>query len=69
MPTLCATIEKKITTLNKKVLEQTPNLKIIFVSGYTEDKFKDEFGDNVTFMPKPYTLQQLAAKVKEVLEA
>lgn len=56
-------------TLAKKVLEDHPNLKIIFVSGYTEDKFKDDFGDNVTFMPKPYTLQQLAAKVKDVLES
>ncbi|GEM_PF-67137 len=55
-------------TLARHVLEKMPNLPIIFVSGYTEDRFKDEFkGFNVSFLPKPFTLQQLASKVKDVL--
>ncbi len=54
-------------TLAKKVREKFPTLKIIFVSGYTEDKFKKELGEDVFFLPKPFSLQQLAVKVKEVL--
>ena len=48
--------------------EQTPTLKIIFISGYTEEKLKDHMGENIWFLPKPFTLKQLAAKVKEALE-
>ncbi|MEM6781475.1 MAG: response regulator, partial [Pseudomonadota bacterium] len=55
-------------TLVKKVRETTPKLKIIFISGYTEDKLKDHMGDNIYFLPKPFTLKQLASKVKEVLD-
>lgn len=54
-------------TLAKRVREKFPELKIIFVSGYTEDKFKKELGEDVFFLPKPFSLQQLAVKVKEVL--
>lgn len=54
-------------TLAKKVLEKHPGLPVIFVSGYTEDRFKDQIGDNAYFLPKPFTLQQLAEKVKEIL--
>ncbi|PCH99356.1 MAG: hypothetical protein COB76_05960 [Alphaproteobacteria bacterium] len=54
-------------TLAKEVLKTNPSLPIIFVSGYTEDRFKDEIGDNAHFLPKPFTLQLLAEKVKEVL--
>ncbi len=54
--------------LAKKVLETRPDLKIVFVSGYTDDKLKEDMGGDVHFLPKPFTLQQLAAKVKEVLE-
>lgn len=55
-------------TMAKKILETRPELPVIFVSGYTEDRFKEEIGDNAHFLPKPFTLQQLAAKVKEVLK-
>jgi len=56
-------------TLVGKIREARPDLPVIFVSGYTEDKFKDQFGENTYFLPKPFTLQQLAAKVKDVLSA
>lgn len=56
-------------TLAKEILAITPDLKIIFVSGYTEEKLKDTLGENVYFLPKPFTLKQLAEKVKEVLDA
>lgn len=52
----------------KKIREIYPNVKIIFMSGYAEDKFKDQLGEDVEFLPKPFTLKQLATKVKETLE-
>jgi two-component system cell cycle sensor histidine kinase/response regulator CckA len=38
------------------------------MSGYTEDKLKDHMGKNIYFLPKPFTLKQLAEKVKTVLD-
>ena len=55
-------------TLAKKMREANPTLKIIFMSGYTEDKLKDHMDEGVSFIPKPFTLKQLATKVKEALE-
>jgi len=56
------------TTLAKKVREIYPDMKIIFMSGYAEDKFKEHVGGNAYFLPKPFTLKKLATKVKEVIE-
>lgn len=56
------------TTLAKIVREKYPQIKIIFISGYAEDRFKEHLGQNVYFLPKPFTLKQLATKVKEVIE-
>lgn len=55
-------------TLAKEIRSVMPHLKIIFVSGYTEEKLKDTLGTGIYFLAKPFTLKQLAAKVKEVLE-
>ncbi|MAQ71353.1 MAG: hybrid sensor histidine kinase/response regulator [Alphaproteobacteria bacterium] len=52
----------------KKIREKYPELKIIFISGYTEEKLKEHMDERVWFLPKPFTLTQLAAKVKDVLE-
>ncbi len=54
-------------TLAQRIRQSNPKLKIVFMSGYTEDKLKDHMGENIFFLPKPFTLKQLAAKVKEVL--
>jgi two-component system cell cycle sensor histidine kinase/response regulator CckA len=54
-------------TLAKEIRAAMPHLKIIFVSGYTEEKLKDTLGEGIYFLPKPFTLKQLASKVKEVL--
>ncbi|MCC7036018.1 MAG: PAS domain S-box protein [Alphaproteobacteria bacterium] len=56
------------TTLAKQVKEKYPQIKIIFISGYAEDRFKEHLGADVYFLPKPFTLKQLATKVKEVIE-
>lgn len=55
-------------TLVKKLRDKNPDLKVIFISGYTEDKLKDHMDDNISFLPKPFTLKQLAGAVKEMLD-
>ncbi len=56
-------------TLYKKIRERWPSLKVVFVSGYTEDRLREQFtsGEVIYFLPKPFSLKQLATKVKEVL--
>jgi two-component system cell cycle sensor histidine kinase/response regulator CckA len=50
-----------------KIRESHPDMKVIFISGYTEEAFRDRLTHDVHFLPKPYNLKQLAAKVKQVL--
>jgi len=56
-------------TLLKQLRKTNPQLKFIFVSGYPDDAFKKSLDENeaYAFLPKPFTLPQLAAKVKEQL--
>lgn len=54
--------------LSQKVLEKFPDMTVIYMSGYTEDRVKDDMGENFYFLPKPFTLKALAEKVKEALE-
>jgi two-component system cell cycle sensor histidine kinase/response regulator CckA len=56
-------------TLTKRIKEHNPNMKVIFISGYTEDSFRDSLANNsqVHFLPKPFNLKELACKVKEAL--
>ena len=46
--------------------------RVVFISGYAEEKFSDLLAEepDVTFLPKPFTLAELAEKVKsEIGEA
>lgn len=56
-------------TLSKKVRDIYPETKTIFISGYTEDTFRKNLDHDakIHFLPKPFTLKDLASKVKEVL--
>ncbi|WP_407180224.1 cell cycle histidine kinase CckA [Bradyrhizobium sp. STM 3562] len=56
-------------TLLKAMRERNPNVKIIFVSGYAEDAFEKSLPENqqFAFLPKPFTLSQLVAAVKETM--
>ena len=51
------------------VRETHPDLKVIFISGYTEDAFRERLDSDseIHFLPKPFSLKQLAGKVKEVI--
>lgn len=55
-------------TMAKIVQEKYPDIKILFVSGFSEDRISDYAGDNIHFLPKPFSLKQLAEKVKEILD-
>ncbi len=58
-------------TLLKELRAIAPDIKFVFVSGYAEDAFarnlppESKFG----FLPKPFSLKQLATTVKEMLES
>ncbi len=59
-------------TLLTEVRKQYPDVKFIFVSGYAEEAFAknlpEEERGRFGFLPKPYSLKQLATTVKEKLE-
>ena len=56
-------------TLIKTVRETRPEMKVVFISGYTEDTFRKRIGDDadIHFLAKPFSLKQLAFKVKEIM--
>ena len=56
-------------TLIREVRIQRPDMKVIFISGYAEDSFRRKLDENadIHFLPKPFSLKQLAGKVKEVM--
>jgi two-component system cell cycle sensor histidine kinase/response regulator CckA len=58
-------------TLARELRNRNPSLKIIFVSGYAEDAFQKHLPEHgqYAFLPKPFTLKQLVAAVKETLAA
>ena len=58
-PTVIAAARRKI-----------PSLPVICISGYTHESLVREVEsiDNVNFLAKPFSLRQLAGKVKDVLE-
>src|SRR5216683_2420382 len=55
--------------LVKRVRELHPDMKVIFISGYTEDAFRKrlDHDTDMHFLAKPFSLKQLAGKVKEVM--
>ena len=56
-------------TMVRHVKQLKPDLAVIFMSGYAEEAFRrnDEKAEDIHFLPKPFGLKQLAAKVKDVL--
>jgi len=61
---------KMLQQLENQFAERMQGIKVVFISGYAEDAFLDTFGADrsFNFLPKPFTLKQLAGKVKEVLD-
>jgi two-component system cell cycle sensor histidine kinase/response regulator CckA len=58
-------------TLVRAVKRLRPDMAVIFMSGYAEEAFRrnDENASELHFLPKPFGLKQLAAKVKDVLSS
>ena len=58
-------------TLLGELRKINPGIKFIFVSGYAEDAFAKNLPADAQFgfLPKPFSLKQLATVVKEMLDA
>ena len=56
-------------TMVRAATKLRPEMRVIFISGYAEDTFRrnEEKVEDLHFLPKPFGLKQLVAKVKEVL--
>lgn len=57
-------------TLLKELRKDYPDMKFIFVSGYAEDAFAKNLPADAKFgfLPKPFSLKQLATAVREMLD-
>jgi two-component system, cell cycle sensor histidine kinase and response regulator CckA len=57
--------------LAEKILSSNPETKVIFMSGYTGETILRNgiFSSEVAFLQKPFTVDSLAAKVRDVLDA
>ncbi|MFO7478400.1 MAG: PAS domain-containing protein [Methyloceanibacter sp.] len=57
-------------TLFEHLRRERPDLKVIFISGYAEDAFRQHLAENEDFMflQKPFDLKALAAAVKAALQ-
>jgi two-component system cell cycle sensor histidine kinase/response regulator CckA len=55
--------------LVKEMRKLMPELRVIFISGYAEESFRNspDRPEDCLFLPKPFSLKQLTSKVKEVL--
>ncbi|MEK1924305.1 MAG: response regulator, partial [Rhizobium giardinii] len=58
-------------TLLREIRKTYPDLKFIFVSGYAEDAFAKNLPADAKFgfLPKPFSLKQLAVAVREMLDS
>ena len=55
--------------LVREVRELRSDIKVIFISGYAEDAFRQRLDSDsdIDFLSKPFSLKQLATKVKDVI--
>jgi len=56
--------------LAERVVAALPDIRVLFVSGYTEDVIVERgvLKTGIEFLAKPYSLEQLARRVREVLD-
>ncbi|MCP4573566.1 MAG: PAS domain S-box protein [bacterium] len=54
----------------QQLVERIPGLRVLYMSGYTDDVIADRgvLQEGVSFIQKPFTVQALCAKVREVLD-
>jgi two-component system cell cycle sensor histidine kinase/response regulator CckA len=57
-------------TMVAEARKDWPDLKILFMSGYAEEQLRKSINvDNVSFLPKPFSVQELAEAAKRTIEA
>ncbi len=57
-------------TMARRARELYPDLPILFMSGYAEEQLRRSIDlDNVAFLPKPFSVQQLAEAARDALAA
>jgi two-component system cell cycle sensor histidine kinase/response regulator CckA len=55
-------------TMVKQARKDRPDLKILFMSGYAEEQLRNSINvDNVSFLPKPFSVQELAEAAKRAI--
>ena len=56
--------------LTQRLLELRPTMQVLFTSGYTSNVIVHHgvLNEGVEFLPKPYSLERLARRVREVLD-
>ena len=55
-------------TMVARVRKRYPDLPILFMSGYAEEQLRKSIDiDNVSFLPKPFSVQQLAEAARDAL--
>ena len=56
--------------LARRLAERRSALKVIYMSGFTEDSIalRAVLEPGITFLPKPFTSDELGAKMREVLD-
>ena len=57
--------------LTRRLIEQRPALKVIYMSGYTEETIVHQgvLNPGIAFLHKPFTSETLGRKVREVLDS
>jgi len=57
--------------LSEKLTPLRPDMKVLFLSGYTADIISDQgiIKENIHFLQKPFSFETLTDKVREVLDA
>ena len=56
--------------LTRQLVERRPALKVIYMSGYTEDAIVHHgvLNPGIAFLHKPFTSETLGRKIREVLD-
>ena len=52
----------------RQIRELSPSIPVLFMSGYAEEQLRNEISmDNMYFLPKPFSVQQIADRVASIL--
>jgi CheY-like chemotaxis protein len=56
--------------LSERARALKPDLKILYTSGYTRDGFlrDGKLDPGIALLPKPFTLQDLASRLRDILD-